>query len=173
MNLLVETRKTYLKTVRACKRKEKRIEVKIENLQSEINTIQEKIKTEKSKKDKVSYDDTQWWGDALMKPIIDEIAQRENLTLDNKKLMAFGMKSHVTAFFYKIRKNGKKGKLMYSLTFLPHDLKKGIMQIETTKTKHGGKHDYAKNPNGFDLIDIDCPDTIDGIIKFMKSKENK
>ncbi len=83
------------------------------------------------------------------------------------------MKARVPVFFYKIRKDGKKDlHVSYHLTFVPADLDKGLLQIETKKTKNGKKHDWVKDPNNFGMIDIDCPDTIEGIIKFMKSKEN-
>ncbi len=172
MNLILETRDTYLKQVKSVQNKNQRIDAKIEKLQSDIDAIQQQIDAEQTKKDKIS-SDRLWWGDALIKPIIDEIVKRENLTHLNAELVPFGMKSRVPVFFYKIRKNAKAGKLMYALTFIPHGLKKGLMQLETTKTRSGEKHDPVKDPNNFSLIDIDSPDTINGIIKFMKSKKNR
>jgi hypothetical protein len=170
MNLITETRDTYLKSEKSLERKEKRIQAKIKHFRSEIDSIQKKIDGEQSKKSKT---DSHWWGDALVKPIIDEIAKREHLTHDGEKLLPFGMKARVPVFFYKSSKDGKKDlHVSYHLTFVPSDLGKGLLHLETKKTKNGKKHDWKNDPNNFGLIDIDCPDTIDGIIKFMKSEEN-
>ena len=70
MNLLTETRETYLKATKSCERKEKRVQAKIKNQRLEIESIQKKIEDLQSKKSKIN---SPWWGDALIKPIIDEI----------------------------------------------------------------------------------------------------
>ena len=163
MNSITKSRNSYLRKYNFWHNKSRNADKKIDELKKQI-VLQEIIISK-------CYTKSPFWAEEMVRPIIDEIAKRLNLIHDSERLVPMGMKARVSVFFFRKTKNGKQGKLLYSLTFVPKE--DGLMNLETGQPKNKS---YASGSlgdlNGFNIIEIPCPDSISKIIQFMKNKKS-
>jgi len=162
MSIVLESQKSYVNQHKI--RDNKKI-----TLEKEIESLEKQLEDKKTESNNLT---APFWGDALIRPIIDEIEKIMGLQHDEhdaeKGLTPFGINTRINIFFYRLKKNGKKGKLMYGITFRPFNLKKGKMSLETKKTFSGREIDHVRDPNLCDVKTIECPQKISEIINLMK-----
>ena len=145
MSIVLESQKSYVN-------KHKTSDNKKIILGKEIESLEKQLEDKKTETNNLT---APFWGDALIQPIIDEIEKITGLQHDEhdaeKGLIPHGTNARISVFFYRLKKNGKRGMLKHSLTFRPFNLDKGKMSLETKKTRSGRKPDFVRDPNLCDV----------------------
>lgn len=100
------------------------------NSKNEIEVIEKKISLKNrqidrliTKKQKIQNDN--WWGDAIVRPIIELIKLKfpQTTKWDSDRLLPMGMKCRISVF-------GKYKDKTIGITFCPNDLSKGLISFE-------------------------------------------
>lgn len=121
------------------------IQEKYINTRNQVEAIEKKIVSKekqvdrlKNKKNKLQ--GSNWWGETLVKPIIELVKVKfpETTDWDDNRLVALGLKCRVGVF------GTYKGETI-GITFCPHDLDKGLVSFENGMKGLHPVHDL----NGF------------------------
>lgn len=115
------------------------------NSKSEVEVIEKKIALKNKQIDKLmlkkqKINDSNWWGDSIIRPIIELIKLKfpQTTKWDDDRLIPMGMKCRVSVF-------GKYREQTIGITFCPNDLSKGLISFENGMK---GLHPY-RDLNGF------------------------
>lgn len=140
MHNLKEVQQNYLSQVNEHDVQEKDFDIRLQQINSNIEKLQKKYSNVEKKKNELQYP---YWTENLLRPILDIVAKERPLIQwdfqNEKKLNTFGMRAECPVFGY------YKGACIISLTFTPTDIKHGIISMDN------GEYDGVRKDTLHDL----------------------
>jgi hypothetical protein len=118
------------------------IEKNLEIKKVKDKILQRQAQIERLEKKKYKLQKNSWWGDLLIRPIMELVKQEfPQLTWDLERLVPMGMCNRVLVF-------GKcDGLTVAMIGFTPMDIENGILNYDVSERKG----DYMSDPNGFSI----------------------
>ena len=118
------------------------IEKNLEIKKVKDKILQREAQIERLEKKKYKLQENGWWGDLLIRPIMELVKQEfPQLTWDLERLVPMGMRNRVSVFAK------CDGVTVAMIGFTPMDTKNGIVNYDVSE-RNG---DYMSDPNGFSI----------------------